>query len=532
MSTPPGKSSRKDAEVPVAVTRPVPGADPGPPPAHRLEISGLVKHFGHVKANDGIDVTFSSSEIHALLGENGAGKSTLVKILAGVYQPGGGTIRMDGEPITLENPLRARKHGIAVVHQQSALVPRLTVLENVALQEGGLGRVDRSLGDRLVESGRRLGFDLDSTVSVERLTVGERQRAEIARALMAESRFVILDEPTVALSPAERGDFYDLLTRLAAQGVGVVLVTHHLKEALRHSHRLTVLRLGKVASRADDPSQLSETELVRTMVGAVDFQPKVPAESVGDELLRVDGLSGTYPGGRTLANISLSVSRGEVLGIAGVEGNGQRELAAALTGAWAPDHGTVSLGGRPLQDYSPRERAELVADVPDDHELATIDELTIWENIGLVSMAWHEPPTPRTKRRIRQRAKVLMREFGIRAPSVDTPVGQLSGGNRRRVVLARELSKSPAVVIASFPTTGLDVRSQEQVKEWTRKLARTGAAVVYISADLEEVLDVSDRVAVLARSRITGVLDAADANVQRIGELMLVAASDHDEAVA
>lgn len=514
--------------MPVAMTGSDPGAAREPLPEHRLEIEGLVKHFGRVKANDGIDVGFHSSEIHALLGENGAGKSTLVKILAGVYQPDSGTLRLDGQPITIESPLRARRHGIAVVHQHSTLVPRLTVLENVALQDGGLGRLDRSLGERLVESGRRLGFDLTPAASVERLTVGERQRVEIARALMVESRFVILDEPTVALSPTERGDFYGLLARLAHQGVGVVLVTHHLKEALRHSHRVTVLRHGKVVGRADNPSEMTEADLVRTMVGVVEFKPKPPAGLVGDELLRVEGVSGTYPGGRTLENINLGVRAGEVLGVAGVEGNGQRELAAALTGAWMPERGTISVAGKPLWDYPPRERAELVADVPDDHDLATIDELTIWENIGLVSMAWHERPTPRAKRRIRQRARELMQEFGIRASSIYTPVGHLSGGNRRRVVLARELSKNPAVVVQSFPTTGLDVRSQEQVKEWTRELARKGAAVVYISADLEEVIEVSDRIAVLARSRITGVLDAADADIQRIGELMLVAGSTEE----
>jgi ABC-type uncharacterized transport system ATPase subunit len=504
----------------------------GPVTGHRLVIQGLVKHFGHVKANDGIDVEFHSSEIHALLGENGAGKSTLVKILAGIYQPSAGTILMDGEPITLDTPLRSREHAIAVVHQQSTLVPRLSVLENVALQDGGYGRIDRSLGERLLASGKRLGFELDPAASVERLTLGERQRVEIARALMIESRFVILDEPTVALSPAERGDFYELLARVAGEGVGVILVTHHLKEALRHSHRITVLRLGKVVGRESDPAQLSESELVRTMVGGVDFKPKQPAESIGDEVLRVEGLSGAYPGGRTLENISLSVRAGEVMGIAGVEGNGQRELAAALTGAWTPEEGVVTIAGKRLQDYSPAERAALIADVPDDHELATVDDLTIWENLSLVRMAWQEPPTPRTKRRMREQARELVREFGIRPPSIDTPVGQLSGGNRRRVVLARELSKAPTVVVESFATTGLDVRSQEQVKEWTRELARRGAAVVYISADLEEVLDVSDRVAVLARSRITAVLDAADADVQRIGEYMLVSGSEPEEATA
>jgi simple sugar transport system ATP-binding protein len=218
------------------------------------------------------------------------------------------------------------------------------------------------------------------------------------------------------------------------------------------------------------------------------------------------------------------------MGVAGVEGNGQSELAAALTGAWTPRVGTVEVNGRRLQEYGPGERARLVADVPDDHLLATVDDLPIWANLGLTQMAWHRAPTPRTKRRIRHEARRLVATFDIRTPSIDALVGQLSGGNRRRVVIARELSKRPAVLVASFATKGLDVRSIEQVKQWTRELARQGAAVVYIASDLEEVIDVSDRIAVIARGRITGVLESTEADLQRIGALMLVSADEEATA--
>ena len=497
---------------------------------HTLNVSGLVKRFGPVHANDGIDVEFTAGEIHALLGENGAGKSTLIKILAGIYRPDEGTIEVSGRPVRIDSPSRARELGIAVVHQQSMLVPRLTVAENVTLQEGGLGRIDRSLAERLVESGKRLNFDLDLDAPVERLTLGERQRVEIARALMVDARFVILDEPTAVLAPAERADFFQLLTRLAAKGVGVVFVTHHLAEAIEHSRRITVLRLGQVVGRTDDTTELSESDLVRMMVGEVEFRGKVAAGPVGADVLTLRGVSGAPPGGRRLEGVDVAVRSGEVLGVAGVEGNGQRELAAVLTGAWTPTEGSVELRGKPLNDYTPTERVQLVGDVPDDHALGTCDELSVWENIALSTMTWLEPRTPRNVRRFRESAKRLVREFDIRTPNVNTPVGRLSGGNRRRVVLARELSKKPAVAVLTFATKGLDVRSAEQVKQWTRQLAKDGAGVVYISSDLEELFDVSDRVAVLARGRVTGVLTAEEATTQRIGMLMLVGAEDESEA--
>jgi simple sugar transport system ATP-binding protein len=489
----------------------------GPP----LAVRGVVKRFGRVVANDGIDVAFARGEVHGLLGENGAGKSTLVKMIAGIHQPDEGTIEIDGQAVAVDSPLAAREHGIAVVHQQSTLVPRLTVLENAVMVEGGYGRVDRGLADRLVAGGERLGFRIDPHARVETLTPGERQRVEIARALMHDARIVLLDEPTAILAPAERAELFAMLQRITDAGAGVVLVTHRLEEAINECDRLTVLRGGRIVGRADRPSELTERELVRMLVGEITFHRRA-ARPAGDVALEVRSTSGA-PNEATcrLDGIDLVVRTGEVLGVAGVEGNGQRELAGALVGAWRPASGSVTLAGREITDYPAAERARLVADIPDEEELTVVPGMSVWQNIALGTLAWHEAPTPRARGRLRRRAVQLVDEFGIRTPDVETPVGWLSGGNRRRVVLARELSKEPRLVVASYATKGLDVRSQEHVKDWMVKLAAAGAAVVYIASELEELFAVSDRIAVLSRGRITGTLEAERFDAEEVGRLML-----------
>ena len=500
-----------------------------------LAISDLVKHFGSVKANDGISLEFRSGEVHALLGENGAGKSTLIKILAGLYEADSGEILLDGTPVHLDTAMEARRSGISVVHQDSMLVSQLTVLENVVLQEGGLGPVSPDLGNRLIESGRRLGFELDPRYRVGTLTAGDRQRVEIARALMADARFLILDEPTAVLSPREKAAFFALLARLAADGIGIIFVTHHIGDALRYAQRVTVLRAGKVIDDSRRPAgDLTEPQVIRMMVGEVAFHVRDPRAHrlEGEVVLEAIDVGGELEGAGALEHVTLHVRAGEVLGIAGVEGDGQRELAAALIGAWTPQRGAIKLKGRPMQDYSPSERARLIADVPDDQMIGTVEAMSVWENAGITQLAWHRPPTPGHKRRVKRRSAELVEQFGIHTPSVHSLVGRLSGGNRRRVVLARELSKTPEIAVLAFATKGLDVRSVEHVKEWTRRLADAEAAVVYISADLEEVMAVSDRIAVLAHGRITGTLRAEDADVHTIGRLMLGGFAEEQEAIS
>jgi simple sugar transport system ATP-binding protein len=502
--------------------------------ARTLSVRDLHKHFGSVKANDGLDADFVTSEVHVLLGENGAGKSTLIKILAGLYRPDSGQVLLDGEPLRVENATTARRYGIGVVHQDSTLVPTLTVLENIVVQEGGLGRVPSDLGDRLIQAGARLGFTLDPRARVERLTPGDRQRVEIARALMSEARFLILDEPTAVLSPQEKETFFALLKRLASDGLGIVVVTHHIGDALRHAERVTVLRAGKVVDTPRlDASELTEERLIGMMVGELSVitrDVRIDKLAIAGEVLRVVDLGGRMEGGRALEGITLTVQAGEILGVAGVEGHGQRELAAALIGVWAPERGVVEVAGQRLDTYATATRARMIADVPDDQQLGTVNEISVWENLAMTEFAWHRMPTPRQKRRLRNEAAERVREFDIRTASIEAPVAQLSGGNRRRVLLARELSKTPVLAVLAFATKGLDIRSVEQVKAWTRSLAAAGAGVVYISADLGEVLSISDRIAVLALGELRGILDADEANEHRIGRLMLGASADAERA--
>jgi simple sugar transport system ATP-binding protein len=493
--------------------------------SHRdsLRVVGVTKHFGDVRANDGIDAVFAAGEIHGLLGENGAGKSTLIKILAGIQRPDSGRILLNDDELTLDDAAASRSSGIAVVHQQSALVPRLTIEENVTLAEGRLGRIDRGVGDRLVATAERLGFELDPRARVEDLTVGDRQRAEIARALMHDARFVILDEPTSVLAPRERVDLFELLAQLAAAGAGVILVTHRLEEALYQTSRVTVLRQGRVAGRAESAGALGEDELIAMMVGSFDEAPARtrPVDRSGEPVLRLRSVGGTLPSGRSLDGVDLDVHPGEILAVAGVEGNGQSELSAAMVGAWRPATGSVTLNGRPIDALARRERLELVGDIPDDDEEALVGELTVWENLALNQLSWASPPTPRRRGRARREAEELVRRYDIRTRSIDTPVRSLSGGNRRRTLLARELSKTPALVVAAYPTKGLDVRSCEQVKGWMRELSEQGSAIVYIGSDLEELLAVADRVAVIVRGSVAGVLDRSEATVEALGGLML-----------
>lgn len=490
-----------------------------------LRVEDLTKSFGRVRANDGVSLSFNLGEIHSLLGENGAGKSTLIKILAGVYQPDAGAIYTEGQAQSIRSPADSRRLGISVVHQRLELIPTLSVIDNVVLQEAGLGRINRrEIGNRAQAVADRLGFTLDLRAKVGSLSVGARQRVEIVRALLAGGRLVILDEPTTILAPGEAAALFGLLKGLAEHGSAVVFVTHRLKEAIAHSDRVTILRQGRVVGRFGPDDELREEELVRMMVG--DFSTSTglrtaPPGSGFPEVLSIKAVTGAAPSGVRLAHIGLSLRQTEILGVAGVEGNGQADLAALVCGMWDPEEGTVLLDGRPLLDYSPAERGRLVADIPDSMTLAMAGELTVWENLGLRTMAWHARPSVRTRAQLREQAREQVAKFDIRTTSIETPVSMLSGGNQQRTIVARELSAAARVIVAAYPTRGLDVRSAALVKRWIRDLAQKGAGVVFISSDLEEIFDMSDRVAVMFHGRVVAVLDTARTTIGEVGQYMV-----------
>ena len=477
---------------------------PADPPPVRLE--GITKRFPGVLANDAVDLELRGGEIHGLVGENGAGKSTLMRILYGMYPADAGRIRVRGREVRLTSPRQAIALGIGMVHQHFVLVDRFTVAENIILgSEEGLIVDVESAEERIRELGKQFGFLVDPTARVEDLSIGEQQRVEILKALYRGVDVVILDEPTAVLTPQETGELFENLRRLREAGNAVVFISHKLDEVLSLCDRITVLRRGRVVGETT-PAETNKPELAEMMVGRpVLFRLEKPQISVGNPVLRVEALRL----GSRLNGIDLEVRSGEILGIAGVEGNGQRELAEALLGLRTPDGGRVVLGDRDVSGYSVDEMREAgVAYIPEDrHGRGLILEMTLWENVALgrqsrpgFSSRWGILLT----RAIKDLAARLIQAFDVRARSVGVEAATLSGGNQQKLVLARELDGDPKLLIAAQPTRGLDVGAIEFV--WRRILEQkaAGCAVLLISAELEEIYELSDRIVTMYEGRITG----------------------------
>ncbi|HWB40451.1 MAG TPA: ATP-binding cassette domain-containing protein [Gemmatimonadales bacterium] len=479
-----------------------------------LELAGIRKSFGSVHALRGADFTLVPGEVHALLGENGAGKTTLMRIAAGLIQPDGGMIRIGVPARRGLSPRTARRLGVGMVHQHPTSVPAFTVAENVALA-AGWPVAPGPLRRRVRELAERTGLPLDPDAVTERLSVGLRQRLEIVRALAADARILLLDEPTAVLAPAEVADLIGVIRRFTARGGAAVLITHKLDEALAAADRVTVLRRGEVVLTGPVTGQTPAT-LAAAMLGeaGVDERqrtgPPTPAPG-GKPLVRLERLDVAREGGLGMAlrGASLSVTAGEIVGIAAVEGNGQRELLRAVAGR------VHALRG--LRDV-----AAPVAFIPEDRTTeGLIPEMTLTENVVLGStgseswlrggsLDWSEAGA---------RTAELLDQYAVEAPGPGAPAGSLSGGNQQRLVIARELARSPAVVVAENPTRGLDLRATAAVHSRLRRAAAGGAAVLFHSSDLDEVLALATRVLVARRGAL--VEPAADATREEIGALML-----------
>lgn len=503
-------------------------AEPVPHGHVLLAARGLTKRFGHVVANDDVTFEVRSGEIQGLVGENGSGKTTLCKLLTGLYSPDAGYVEVAGQPLELRAPRDALEAGIFMVHQHFSLVERLSVAENVVL--GWTRRRSRTLARRSVESevadlSTRLGVPVDPKAPVWRLSMGERQRVEILKALYRDARVLILDEPTTVLTPQEADALTTTLRGLADAGTGIVFISHKLKEVLAACERITVLRAGHVTAEVDCRAETPDVrELVRSMVGRnVELRRRPAQAHDGEQLvaLEIDAVSIEDDRGLpAVQNASLTVHAGEIVGVAGVAGNGQRELVEAIAGLRPVTNGEIRVGGRAVHRGAV-DRA--LAYVPEDRfGVGLAPHLSVAENLILKDFA-SQPYASRSllrPREIEAAAARMIDTFSIRAtPSI--AVVNLSGGNAQKVVLARELSSTPAVLVAACPTRGLDVGAIEQVREILAEVASQGAAVLLVSEDLDELMDLSDRIAVVYDGRIVGVDERDATDVDRIGLMMV-----------
>ena len=494
-----------------------------------VTMRGITKRFPGVLANDQVDFEALVGEVHALLGENGAGKSTLSNILTGLYRADEGELELYGRPTDFQSPRDALDAGIGMVHQHFRLVEPFTVAENVVLGDHrDLGRSfrlhSRAIEQRVAELGERYGIAVEPRARIWQLSVGEQQRVEILKALYREARVLILDEPTAVLTPQEAEGLFVTLRSMAAEGRTIIFISHKLHEVTAVADRVTVLRGGRSIGTVDTAGATSQS-LAALMVGRdVDVTRRPEGENaIGEVILEVDGLSAAGDRGEeALRSVSLSVRAGEVLGIAGVAGNGQRELAEAVTGMRPLTAGDVRVGGDALRTGDPRVAITAgIAHVPEDRlHTGVAPSLSIASNIALKSYRTDAAGPFLRLGRIRDRAVEMIRRYDVKAPGPLTPARQLSGGNLQKVVLAREFSSEPRVLVAAAPTRGLDVGAIETVHGYLREAAARQVAVLLISEDLDEVLTLADRIAVMYEGAIVGEVDARSATVEELGLLM------------
>ena len=493
---------------------------------------GITKRFPGVLANDAVDFEAAAGEVHALLGENGAGKSTLSNILTGLYQPDEGEIRLYGERVRFHSPSDAIEAGIGMVHQHFRLVPPFTVAENIILGEHREEARRFVVQPRKIERhvaglGERYGIAVHPQARVWQLSVGEQQRVEILKALYREARILILDEPTAVLTPQESQALFRTLRTMAAEGRTVIFISHKLHEVRTVADRVTVLRGGRsvatVVAAAAGPRELAALMVGRQVELARRVERPVPPGSAA--ALEIEGLSVRGDRGeQALKDVSLSVRTGEIVGVAGVAGNGQRELAEAITGIRPPGHGHVRVAGRKLRAGDPRSAiAAGVAHVPEDRlGTGVAPSLSISDNSVLKS--YRAGPISRGPilrwRAIRDHALDLIDRYGVHTPGPHLPARDLSGGNLQKLVLGREFSGQPKVLIAASPTRGLDVGAIETVHTYLRQAAADGVAVLLISEDLDEILALADRIVVVYEGELTGSFDPETATVEEIGLAM------------
>lgn len=501
-------------------------ADPGAPVV--LEVRRLTKRFPGVIANQDVSLTLRKGEILALLGENGAGKSTLVKMLFGLYAPDEGEILIKGQVVQLRSPGDAISRGVGMVHQDFQLVPNLSVADNVVLGGEPLRRRlldSKAASQQVRELSDRYGLAVDPDSVIEDLPVGTQQRVEIIKALYRGAEILILDEPTAVLTPQETDELLAVMADLAAGGAAIVFITHKLREVLAVADRVAVLRGGRVAGTVE-AAQCTEAGLAELMVGrSVVLHIDKAAASPGPVVLSVSGLEVRDDRGQpAVRGASFSVCSGEIVGIAGVQGNGQRELVESICGMRAVVGGAVEVNGVSVAHLGARAVRELgVAHIPEDREKhGIVGVYSVADNLVL-NRAYETPFARRGVRQlaaVAQAAEVLVARYDVRTPSIETPANSLSGGNKQKVIVARELAQAAALVLAAQPTRGVDVGSIEFIHRQLVAERDRGAAVLLVSAELDEILSLADRILVMFEGRIVADLAAAEASRERLGLLM------------
>ncbi|MFG3346695.1 ABC transporter ATP-binding protein [Streptomyces sp. NPDC048018] len=553
-------SQRHDNFAPPCPSAPAPSGqgecaiNASSPPA--VELHGITKRFPGVVANKDIAITVRKGTVHALIGENGAGKSTLMKILYGMQKPDEGTIAIDGEQVTFSSPGDAIARGIGMVHQHFMLADNLTVLENVVLGGEKLHGIGAKARRKIKEISEAYGLGVRPDALVEDLGVADRQRVEILKVLYRGAKILILDEPTAVLVPQEVDALFDNLRELKAEGLTVIFISHKLGEVLKVADDITVIRRGTTVGTAD-PKTATTKQLAELMVGTELPSPETRESTVTDvPMLQVErltlteagaaaavplttaappdpsgsvGLQEVGEGRKLLDDISLTIHKGEILGIAGVEGNGQTELIEALMGMNSPDAGVITLDGEDISAVSVRKRREGgIGYIPEDrHRHGLLLEAPLWEN----RILGHVTEAPNSRRGIldpkaaRKDTERIVREYDVRTPGIDVTAASLSGGNQQKLIVGREMSHGPKFLIAAHPTRGVDVGAQAQIWDAIRDARREGLAVLLISADLDELIGLSDTLKVMYRGRLVADADPATITPEQLGSAMTGAAT-------
>ena len=493
----------------------------------KLELRNITKRFGTLVANENISLTLEPGEIHSLLGENGAGKSTLMNVLYGLLQPDEGQILVDGKEVKFAGPGDAMAAGIGMVHQHFMLIPVFTVAENVVLGHeptGKIGNLDLNAARKLVkEISDRFGFDIDPDAKVQDLPVGAQQRVEIIKSLARNAKALVLDEPTAVLTPQETDELMEIMRGLAKSGTSIIFITHKLREVQQVADRITVIRQGKVV--ASPSPKATASELASLMVGReVDLDVKRKPAKIGAETLVIKDLTVLDDRQHQMVDgVTFSVHDGEVLAIAGVQGNGQTELAEAILGLRKIHSGSIEVAGRDLTKSTVREVLEAgLGYIPEDRKKdGLVGEFSIAENL-MLDGSYGKPFAKGVQIDFAKRDEIaqnLIQEFDIRTPSAETLAKQLSGGNQQKVVVARELGRELKVLVASQPTRGVDVGSIEFIHEQIIVARDSGKSVLIISTELDEVLALADRIAVMYRGKIVGIVDSKTTR-EKLGKMM------------